>query len=228
MNTELTILMPCLNEEKTIGFCIEEASRFIRESGIAAEILIADNGSTDCSAKIAESMGARVVEMKEKGYGNALIGGINAARGKYIIMGDCDMSYDFYHLDEFVKKLRDGYELVMGNRFKGGIENGAMPFSHKYFGVPALSLAGRIRYNTTIGDFHCGIRGFDRKKALALGLKCEGMEFATEIIARFVKSGAEIAEIPVPLRKDGRNAKSHLRSIPDGLRHLRFIIFEKV
>lgn len=228
MNIELTILMPCLNEEKTIGFCIDEARRFIDRSGISAEILIADNGSSDRSAEIAERMGARVVRVQKKGYGNALIGGINAAYGKYIIMGDCDMSYDFYHLDLFVQKLRDGNALVMGNRFKGGIEKGAMPFSHKYFGVPALSLAGRIRYGTSVGDFHCGIRGFDREKALSLGLKCEGMEFATEIIARFVKSGVKIAEIPVPLRRDGRNAKSHLRSIPDGLRHLNFILFEKI
>ena len=228
MSIELTILMPCLNEERTIGFCIDEAKRFIDESSISAEILIADNGSTDRSAEIAEDMGARVVKIMATGYGNALIGGINAARGKYIIMGDCDMSYDFYHLDEFVKKLREGYGLVMGNRFKGVIERGAMPFSHRYFGIPALSLAGRIRYNTSIGDFHCGIRGFDREKALSLGLKCTGMEFATEIIARFVKSCADIAEIPVPLRKDGRNSKSHLRSIPDGLRHLKFILFEKI
>ncbi|MBQ7981729.1 MAG: glycosyltransferase family 2 protein [Oscillospiraceae bacterium] len=228
MDIELTILMPCLNEEKTISFCIDEAKRFIKESGISAEILIADNGSTDRSAEIAESMGARVVTIAEKGYGNALIGGIKAAYGKYIIMGDCDMSYDFYHLDEFVKKLREGNCLVMGNRFKGGIEKGAMPFSHKYFGVPFLSLAGRLRYNTAIGDFHCGIRGFNREKALALGLKCTGMEFATEIIARFVKSGEKTEEIPVPLRKDGRNAKSHLRSIPDGLRHLKFILFERI
>ncbi|MBQ5320391.1 MAG: glycosyltransferase family 2 protein [Oscillospiraceae bacterium] len=228
MEIELTILMPCLNEEKTIGFCIDEAKRYIEKSGISAEILISDNGSTDRSAEIAEKKGARVVHIEKKGYGNALIGGINSAYGKYIIMGDCDMSYDFYNIDEFVDKLREGYGLVMGNRFKGGIEKGAMPFSHRYFGVPALSLAGRIRYKTSIGDFHCGIRGFERKKALALGFKCEGMEFATEIIARFVKSGARIAEIAVPLRKDGRNAKSHLRSIPDGLRHLKFILFEKI
>lgn len=228
MDIELTILMPCLNEEKTIGFCIDEAARFISESGIAAEILIADNGSTDRSAEIAEGKGARVVEVMEKGYGNALIGGINAARGKYIIIGDCDMSYDFYHLDGFVAKLREGYALVVGNRFRGGIEKGAMPFSHRFLGIPALSLAGRLRYGTSIGDFHCGIRGFDREKALMLGLKCGGMEFSTEIIGRFVKSGERVTEIPVPLRRDGRNAKSHLRTIPDGWRHLKFILFEKI
>lgn len=228
MDIELTILMPCLNEEKTIGFCIDEAARFISESGISAEVLIADNGSTDRSAEIAEGKGARVVEVMEKGYGNALIAGINAARGKYIIIGDCDMSYDFYHLDGFVAKLREGYALVVGNRFRGGIEKGAMLFSHRFLGIPALSLAGRLRYGTSIGDFHCGIRGFDREKALMLGLKCGGMEFSTEIIGRFVKSGERVTEIPVPLRRDGRNAKSHLRTIPDGWRHLKFILFEKI
>lgn len=222
---ELTILMPCLNEEKTVAFCIEEAKRFVSENGIDAEILIADNGSTDNSPKIAEEHGARVVSVPEKGYGNALMGGIRAARGKYIIMGDCDKSYDLYHLDGFAEKLRDGYPFVVGDRFAGGIEKGAMPFSHRYFGVPLLSLLGRIRFRTNVRDFHCGIRAFEREAALSLGLSCGGMEFATEIIAKFALSGAEIAQIPVPLRKDGRNGKSHLRSIPDGLRHLKFIIF---
>lgn len=222
---EFTILMPCLNEEKTVAFCIEEAKRFISENGISSEILIADNGSTDSSPKIAAEHGARVVTVPEKGYGNALLGGIRAAKGKYIIMGDCDKSYDFYHLNGFVEKLREGFPLVMGNRFAGGIEEDAMPFSHKYFGVPLLSFLGRIRFKTDVYDFHCGIRGFDRESALALGLSCGGMEFATEIIAKFALSGAKITQIPVPLRKDGRNGKSHLRSIPDGLRHLKFILF---
>lgn len=227
MTPELTILMPCLDEEKTIAFCINEAKRFIDESGISAEIVIADNGSTDRSADIAASLGARVVNVPEKGYGNALKGGIKASRGKYIIMGDCDMSYDFYHLSGFVDELRAGKKLVMGNRFSGGIEKGAMPFSHRYFGVPLLSLAGRIRYKTTVGDFHCGLRAFDREVALALGLECGGMEFATEMIGKFALSGADIAEIPTVLRKDGRHGKSHLRSIPDGIRHLRYIITGK-
>lgn len=227
MTPELTILMPCLDEEKTIAFCINEAKRFIDESGISAEIVIADNGSTDRSADIAASLGARVVNVPEKGYGNALKGGIKASRGKYIIMGDCDMSYDFYHLSGFVDELRAGKKLVMGNRFSGGIEKGAMPFSHRYFGVPLLSLAGRIRYKTTVGDFHCGLRAFDREAALALSLECGGMEFATEMIGKFALSGADIAEIPTVLRKDGRHGKSHLRSIPDGIRHLRYIITGK-
>lgn len=221
---ELTILMPCLNEEKTIAFCVNEAKKYIEESGIDAEILIADNNSTDRSREIAEEYGARVISVTEKGYGNALIGGIKAAEGKYVIMGDCDMSYDFYHLGGFVEKLREGYGLVMGNRFTGGIEKGAMPFSHRYLGVPVLSLLGKIRFRTSVGDFHCGLRGFDREKALALGLSCGGMEFATEIIGKFSLSGEKIAEIPTPLRKDGRGGPSHLNTIRDGWRHLKYII----
>lgn len=224
-NVEFTILMPCLNEEKTIAACIREAKSYIEKMGLSAEILIADNGSTDDSQKIAVQNGARVTVVEKKGYGNALIGGIRAARGTYVIMGDCDLSYDFSKLDGFVEKLREGYELVMGNRFAGGIEKGAMPFSHQFFGVPFLSWAGRIRYNVSVKDFHCGLRGFCRQRALELNLSCPGMEFATEIIGRFAKSGAKIAEIPVRLRRDGRNGKSHLRTIPDGLRHLRYILF---
>lgn len=221
---ELTILMPCLNEEKTIAECINEAKRFIKENNINAEILIADNKSTDDSVRIATQNNARVITIKEKGYGNALIGGIKEAKGKYIIMGDCDMSYDFYDLGGFVEKLRQGNKLVMGNRFSGGIEKGAMPFSHKYVGVPLLSWLGRIKYKTNIIDFHCGLRGFERETALKLGLNCGGMEFATEIIGKFVKSGEKITQIPTVLRKDGRGHPSHLKTIRDGLRHLIYIL----
>ena len=224
---ELTVLMPCLNEENSIHYTITEALECIKKHNISAEVLIADNGSIDGSVEIATSLGARVVNVSEKGYGNALIGGIKAAKGKYIIMGDCDGSYDFSSLDKFLEKLRDGNALVMGNRFKGGIEKGAMPFSHKYIGVPFLSFLARIRYGCKIGDFHCGLRGFDREKALELDLSCGGMEFATEIIGKFAKSGAKICEIPTILRKDLRKGKPHLRSIPDGLRHLRYIFFGK-
>jgi len=220
---ELTILMPCLNEAKTIGLAIAEAQRFLSENNIVGEILVSDNMSDDDSAEIAEKSGARVVKAAVKGYGSALICGINSAKGKYIIMGDCDMSYDFYNLGMFIDKLREGYALVMGNRFKGGIEKGAMPFIHR-LGVPFLSFIGRLRYKVNVGDFHCGLRGFDREKALSLGLSCCGMEFATEIIGRFALSGYKIAEIPTVLRKDMRNGKSHLRSIPDGLRHLRLMM----
>ncbi len=220
MSVEFTILMPCLNEEKTMGECIRQARRGAEKLGLSYEILIADNGSDDNSREIAEKCGARVVVVPEKGYGSALIGGIKAARGRYVIMGDCDLSYDFTNLEGFVSGLREGADLVMGNRFKGNIEKGAMPFMHRYFGVPLLSFMGRVRFKTNVGDFHCGIRAFDREKALALGLSCNGMEFATEIIGKFAMSGAVIKEIPADLRCDGRNGRSHLRSIRDGFRHL--------
>jgi len=221
---EFTILMPCLNEEASIEFCMDEAAQYIRQSGICAEILIADNGSVDTSKQIALQKGARVIDVAQKGYGNALRAGIAAAEGKYIIMGDCDGSYDFSNLHPFVKHLRDGYALVMGNRFKGGIERGAMPFTHKYIGVPLLSLLGRLKYRVSIGDFHSGLRGFDREKALAFFLNAEGMEFATEMVGAFARAKEKICEVPIVLRCDKRSGKSHLRTIPDGLRHLRLII----
>lgn len=224
MSVEFTILMPCLNEEKTVGECIVQARRGAEKLGLSYEILIADNGSDDNSREIAEKCGARVAVVPEKGYGSALVGGIKAARGRYIIMGDCDLSYDFTNLEGFVSGLREGADLVMGNRFKGNIEKGAMPFMHRYFGVPLLSFMGRVRYKTGVGDFHCGIRAFDREKALDLGLSCTGMEFATEIIGKFAMSGAVIKEIPADLRCDGRNGRSHLRSIRDGFRHLFLMI----
>lgn len=217
---EITILMPCLNEENSIAFCINEAKGYIERSGVSAEILISDNGSTDRSREIAESLGARVVITDAKGYGNALRHGINNAKGKYVIMGDCDGSYDFGNLDTFVEKLREGYTLVMGNRFKGGIAKGAMPFSHRFIGVPALSLLGKIRYGVKIGDFHSGLRAFDRETALSLGLKAEGMEFATEIVGAFAKAKEKICEVPTVLRCDIRGGKPHLRTIRDGMRHL--------
>lgn len=221
---ELTILMPCLNEENTIGECIEKARRYISDKGIEAEILIADNGSTDDSVKIAKKLGARVIKIKKKGYGNALRAGIKAAHGKYVIMGDCDGSYDFYHIDEFVDNLRSGCDLVVGNRLNKYMEKGAMPFTHKYLGVPVLSVMGRIRYKTNVRDFHCGLRGFDTEAANALEFKCSGMEFATEMIGRFAKSGANIKNVPIHFRKDKRGRKSHLRTIPDGMRHIMFML----
>ena len=223
-NIELTILMPCLNEEATLESCIKEATKFIEENGVVAEILIADNGSSDKSVNIAKANGAFVINVEEKGYGNALIAGIKAARGRYIIMGDCDMSYDFYHLGGFLQKLREGNDLVMGNRFAGGIEKGAMPFSHRYIGVPFLSFLGRIKYRTKVKDFHCGLRGFNRRQALKLDLKCGGMEFATEIIGAFARNKRRIAQIPTVLRKDQREHPPHLNTIRDGFRHLIYII----
>lgn len=221
---ELTILMPCLNEEKTIESCIKAAKQFIDKNKLVAEILIADNGSTDQSANLAKKLGARVIHIGKKGYGSALRAGIEAARGKYIIMGDCDMSYDFVHLEPFLEALRQGNALVMGNRFKGGIQKGAMPPLHRYFGVPLLSFVGRIVYEVKISDFHCGQRGFDREAILSLHLNTNGMEFATEMIGAFARSDFKIAEIPVVLNKDCRDGKSHLRTFRDGFRHLDFML----
>lgn len=223
---EFTFLMPCLNEEKSLGFCINEAKSAIERLGLCAEILVSDNGSTDGSVKIALDNGARVVSTPEKGYGSALMGGIKAAKGDFIIMGDCDGSYDFAHPDLFIDELRCGAKLVVGNRFSGGIEKNAMPLSH-YMGVCFLSALARLRFKTDIFDFHCGLRAFDRKTALKLGFTCTGMEFATEIIAKFARSGEKTAQVPTPLRKDLRNGRSHLRTVRDGFRHLKFILFYK-
>jgi len=222
---EFTILMPCLNEEKTLGACIKEAQDYIEKAGLSAEVLIADNGSTDASVAIAKEAGASVVSVGEKGYGNALRGGIAAAKGKYIIMGDCDGSYPFSELDDFVVKLRENYPLVMGDRFAAEMEPGAMRPAHRYFGVPFLSFVGRIRFHTKVRDFHCGLRGVEAESARALNLQCGGMEFATEMIAKYAKTKCRIAQVPVRLRRDGRNGRSHLRSMRDGLRHLTYIIF---
>ena len=224
--TELTILMPCLNEAASIGFCIDEARAFLESRGIDGEILIADNGSTDGSREIAIAHGARIANISEPGYGSAIIGGISAAQGKYIIMGDSDASYDFSNLDSFVEKLRQGYHLVVGNRY-ANIEKGAMPFAHRYIGVPLLSMLGRLKYHVEIKDFHCGLRGFDKQAAEMLKLSCPGMEFSTEIIGKFAASGAKITQLPTVLRRDRRNGKPHLRTIRDGWRHLCFILFAK-
>jgi len=223
---EFTFLMPCLNEAETLAFCIGEAKSAIGRLQLEAEVLIADNCSTDGSADIAAGCGVRVVSVSERGYGSALIGGIKAAEGKYIIMGDCDGSYDFAHPDLFVQELRRGAKLVMGDRFKGGIEKGAMSFSHKW-GIPFLSALARWRFKTDIRDFHCGLRGFDRETALKLNLVCPGMEFATEMIARFAQSGEKIVQVPTSLRCDRRSGRSHLRTVRDGFRHLKFILFDK-
>ena len=224
--TELTVLMPCLNEERSLAFCIAETRAYIESRGIEAEILIADNGSTDRSREIAVQNGARVITVEERGYGAALLGGIREARGKYVVMGDADGSYDFSSLDRFLAALREGNALVMGNRFRGGIEKGAMPPLH-HLGVPALSFLARLRFRTSVGDFHCGLRAFDRETALSLDLHCKGMEFATEMIAAFATSGARIAEVPTPPRRDRRNRRSHIRTFRDGFRHLAFILTYK-
>ena len=221
---ELTILMPCLNESKTIKTCINKAKLFLSTHHIDGEILIADNGSTDGSQDIAREAGARVVDIDEKGYGAALIGGCNAALGKYVIMGDSDDSYNFLNLMPFVEKLREGYELVMGNRFKGGIEPGAMPPLHRYIGNPVLSFIGRVLYHSNIKDFHCGLRGYNRESILKLNLHTTGMEYASEMVVQATLHKLKICEVPTTLRKDGRDRPPHLRSWSDGWRHLTFLL----
>jgi hypothetical protein len=221
---ELTILMPCLNEAETLQVCIDKAQAFLRRAGVHGEVVIADNGSTDGSQAIATAAGARVVPVPQRGYGSALIASIEAARGQFVIMGDADDSYDFSHLDAFLDRLRGGADLVMGNRFAGGIEEGAMPPLHKYLGNPVLSLIGRVFFRTRIRDFHCGLRGFSRDKMLALNLHTTGMEFASEVVVRSVLAGYRIEEVPTTLSRDGRSRPPHLRSWRDGWRHLRFLL----
>ena len=221
---ELTILMPCLNEAKTIETCIRKAQKSLEENNIDGEILIADNGSTDGSKEIAEKCGARVIDVEVKGYGSALIEGTKNAYGKYIIMGDSDDSYDFSNIMPFLEKLREGFELVMGNRFKGGIEKGAMPWSHRYIGTPVLSFLGRLFYKSKIKDFNCGMRGYNKKSILKLDLKTTGMEYASEMIVQATLNNLKITEVPTTLKKDGRDRPPHLKSFRDGWRHLKFLL----
>jgi glycosyltransferase involved in cell wall biosynthesis len=220
----LTILMPCLNEAKTLAECITKAQAYLADHNILGEIVVADNGSTDGSREIAESLGARVVPVQRRGYGSALQKGIELARGTFVIMGDSDASYDFASLDHFVEKLNEGYDLVVGNRFKGGIMAGAMPPLHRYFGNPLLTLIGRRLYGTPIHDFYCGLRGFRRDSMLRLGLSCTGMEFALEMIVKSTIHGLSITEVPTTLSPDGRGRPPHLRSWRDGWRSLRFYL----
>jgi len=221
---ELSILMPCLNEAETLATCIKKAQKALDDLNVDGEIVIADNGSTDGSPEIAASLGARVIHVAEKGYGSALLGGIKAARGKYIIMGDADDSYDFTNLGPFLEKLRAGYELVMGNRFKGGIAPRAMPPLHKYLGNPVLTGIGRIFFRSPCGDFHCGLRGFSKSAIQRLDLRTRGMEFASETVVKASLHGLRITEVPTTLSVDGRNRPPHLRSWRDGWRHLRFLL----
>ncbi|GAA4367718.1 glycosyltransferase family 2 protein [Agromyces bauzanensis] len=221
---ELSIVMPCLNEAETLAVCIDKANGYLERSGVAGEVIVADNGSTDGSQDIARAHGARVVDIPARGYGSALLGGIEAARGDYVIMGDADDSYDFSKLDPFVERLRAGDELVMGNRFRGGIADGAMPPLHKYLGNPVLSWIGRVLFRSPIGDFHCGLRGFNRRSILNLHLQTTGMEFASEVVVKSTLGGLRVSEVPTTLDKDGRSRPPHLRSWRDGWRHLRFLL----
>jgi glycosyltransferase involved in cell wall biosynthesis len=221
---ELSVVMPCLNEEATVGVCIEQARKTLETHNISGEIIIADNGSTDKSREIAQDMGARVVLVENRGYGNALMGGINAARGRYIVMGDADCSYDFSEIPVFLQKLRSGYELVMGNRFQGGIRPGAMSPLHRYFGNPLLTGIGRVFFKSPCGDFHCGLRGFSRTAYERMRLRTTGMEFASEMIVKASLFNLLVCEVPITLSPDRRNRRSHLRSWHDGWRHLRFLL----
>ncbi|WP_204012127.1 glycosyltransferase family 2 protein [Virgisporangium aurantiacum] len=224
-SVEVTVLLPCLNEAETLAVCVQKAVRCLAELGVDGEVLVSDNGSTDGSQQIAEANGARVVAAPIRGYGGALQAGIEAARGRYVIMADSDDSYDLSNLGPFIERLREGNDVVMGNRFKGGIAPGAMPFLHKYLGNPVLSLIGRVLFGLKhVGDFHCGIRGFNRARIQALGLCMPGMEFASELVVRAALAGYTLVEVPTTLRPDGRSRPPHLRTWRDGWRHLRFLL----
>jgi glycosyltransferase involved in cell wall biosynthesis len=221
---ELTILMPCLNEAATVSRCVTKALGFLQRARVEGEVLVCDNGSTDGSEALAKAAGARVIRVAERGYGMALAAGIAAAEGRFVIMGDADDSYDFSSLDAFLEKLRRGFPLVMGNRFEGGIRAGAMPPLHRYLGNPVLSFVGRLFFRTGVGDFHCGLRGFDRAAVAALDLRTPGMEFASELVVKAALAGWRIAEVPTVLHPDGRGRPPHLRTWRDGWRHLRFLL----
>jgi glycosyltransferase involved in cell wall biosynthesis len=221
---ELSVVMPCLNEAETVETCVRKTIDFFAAQGIDGEVIIADNGSTDGSQQLARDAGARVVAVTEKGYGNALMGGIRAARGRYVAMGDADDSYDFTTLMPFLEQLRDGADLVMGNRFKGGIAPGAMPPLHRYLGNPVLSFVGRLFFGSKIGDFHCGLRAFRKESIARLGLQTGGMEFASEMVVKATLAKFDIREVPTTLSPDGRTRPPHLSTWRDGWRHLRFLM----
>lgn len=225
---DISIVMPCLNEEKTVGSCVDEAFRFIRENGLDGEVIVVDNASTDASAEIADAHGARVIAESRRGYGRALRTGFAESRGRVVIMADCDTTYDLYHIAGMYKLLARGrYDMVIGDRFAGGIEKGAMPLSHK-FGARMLSFAARLRFRTRVKDFHCGLRGFTREALEQITLRTTGMEFATEIVAETVRCGFRIGQVPVKLRKSKAPRASKLRTVRDGLRHMKYILRTKV
>lgn len=223
-SVELSIVMPCLNEAETLAACVGKAMSFLRTHNVRGEVIVADNGSTDGSQGIAEANGARVVLVSEKGYGSALQSGISAACGKFVVMGDADDSYDFSRLEQFVEQLRGGADLVMGNRFAGGIVPGAMPRLHRYLGNPVLSGIGRLFFRSPVSDFHCGLRGFRKEAFERMKLRTTGMEFASEMVVKATLLGLRVEEVPIVLHKDGRSRPPHLRSWRDGWRHLRFLL----
>jgi len=220
----VTAVMPCLNEERTVGICVAKAVACFARLGIEGEVLVADNGSTDGSVAIAQAAGARVVHVSTRGYGAAIAAGVRAAQGHIIIMGDSDDSYDWSRLDQFIQAIEAGSDLVMGNRFRGGIEPGAMPPLHRYLGNPVLSFISRLAFRVPVGDFHCGMRAFTRAAFERMDLSLPGMEFATEMVASAARHGLRITEVPIKLYPDKRGRPPHLRSFRDGWRHLRFII----
>ena len=221
---ELSVVMPCLNEEITVAICVEKALRTMRQLGIAGEVVVVDNGSTDASVAVAERAGARVIHQPLKGYGNALRKGFAEARGKFILMGDCDDSYDFTDLGRFVDRLRGGADVIMGNRLNGEIKPGAMPWLHKWVGNPGLTRVLNVLFRTGVGDIYCGMRGFRRDKLARLNLQMPGMEFASELVIKNAVAGHRVEEIPITLWPDGRNRRPHLRSFHDGWRGLRFML----
>ena len=221
---ELSVVMPCLNEAATVGVCVKKAVDALEQHGIRGEVIVADNGSTDGSQKVAKDFGARVVHVEQRGYGSALQAGIAAARGQFVLMGDADDTYDFSQLGEFVAKLREGYDLVMGNRFRGAILPGAMPPLHRYLGNPVLTGLGRLFFKSPVGDFHCGLRGFRKEAIDRLGLRTLGMEFASEMVVKATAFGLRVTEIPTTLSPDRRDRAPHLRTWRDGWRHLRFLL----
>ncbi|HXH50495.1 MAG TPA: glycosyltransferase family 2 protein [Terriglobia bacterium] len=224
MELELSIIMPCLNEAQTLASCIRKAQGYLQRSGVSGEVVIGDNGSTDGSQEIARNLGARVIDIPVRGYGAALLGATVAARGRYCIMGDSDDSYDFENLDGFVQSLREGNDLVMGNRFKGGIRKGAMPWKHRYIGTPVLSAIGRNFFHASVGDFNCGLRGFSKDAFERMDLRTTGMEFASEMVVKAALLRMKVSEVPTVLSPDGRDRPPHLRSWRDGWRHLRFLL----
>jgi glycosyltransferase involved in cell wall biosynthesis len=221
---ELSVVLPCLNEAETLATCIQKIQSYLADSGVRGEIIVADNGSDDGSQQIALELGARVVDVPRRGYGSALRGGIEAAEGRYVIMGDADDSYDFLQLHAFMVELRAGHDLVMGNRFKGGILPGAMPWLHRWVGNPILTAIGRVFFRAPVGDFHCGLRGIRRDSFEKLKLRSTGMEFASEMIIKSTLLGLSVVEVPTVLHPDGRSRSPHLRTWRDGWRHLRFML----